>query len=91
VHPVAVPGGRLVNHVPAEVHTEGFLGMTALPDQTREGLSKRLDEPVMRVTGGDTGAAEASTLEFADKPALPFGCPSEGRQKGRESAVGLSH
>ena len=75
VHPVAVAGRRLVNHIPTEVR------LTPLPDEAWEGFSKRLDEPVMGVTGGDLNAGEASALELPDEPAPSFGCLSEGRQR----------
>jgi len=75
VHSVAVAGRRLVKYVPPEVR------LTPLPDQAGEGFSQRLDEPVMRVAGSYLNAREASALESPDKPAPPFGCLSEGRQR----------
>ena len=85
VHSISVARRRLVKYVSPEVH------LAPLPDQAGEGFPQRLDEPVMRVAGSYLDAREAPALESPDKPAPPFGCLSEGRQKGREFPVVLPH
>jgi hypothetical protein len=61
--------------------TGGFKSKTILlplPDEAWEGFSQCTGEPVMRVSGSDTGAGEDSALESPDKPAPSFGCLAEG-------------
>jgi hypothetical protein len=50
VHLVSVARRRLVQDVPPEVYTEEFLGMTPLPDKSREGLLQSLLEALMGIT-----------------------------------------